>query len=192
MSECKWGTAVGEYIGKWFSENRPGEAVRILESNADDLGGDLPKRTDCMVSGIKKYVPDTEVALNLTCWLEECGYSIMEDALISHPEINVFLGSDNETTYGAVTALEAAGKTPGKDVIFGCVDSQYRMVELIKQGKVLCTAYVNEVEEGPLLVDTAKKLVEGTFEIGSSIIYENPIIRKANADEYLQLLSKYE
>lgn len=191
FSECGYGTIVGEYVGKWWAKNRPAETAYIFESNADDLGGDLPKRTDCMVEAFKKSVPDSEVVLDLTCWLEECGYSLMEDALISHPEVNLFFGSNNECTYGAVAALEAAGKSPGSDVVFACVDNHYKMIEMIRDGKVLATAYTNEAEEGPLLVETAKKLVEGSFEIGSTVLFDTPVVNQENASEYLEIMSKY-
>jgi len=65
-------------------------------------------------------------------------------ALKTHPDLKLVMAVNPAVAYGAVRALESAGKTPGKDV-FVCdgLGGGAQMMSLVQQGKVAVDNYVN-------------------------------------------------
>lgn len=182
INECERGKRVGEAVGAWWAENKADVAPKIFESNADSLGGGLPDRTDCMFDAIKAAVPSAELVADLEAWQEVDGYDAMSDVLASHPEVNLVLGSNNEGSWGHISASEAQGRKPGEDIFFATVDGQPRMLDLIKEGKVLVGDRVPEEISGPLLVSTAIGLFEGTIESGAEFFVDTSVITLDNVD----------
>jgi len=66
-------------------------------------------------------------------------------ALKTHPDLKLVMAVNSAVAYGAVRALESAGKTPGKDV-FVCdgLGGGAQMMSLVQQGKVAVDNYVND------------------------------------------------
>jgi ribose transport system substrate-binding protein len=66
-------------------------------------------------------------------------------ALKTHPDLKLVMTVNSAVAYGAVRALESAGKTPGKDV-FVCdgLGGGAQMLSLVQQGKVAVDNYVND------------------------------------------------
>ena len=50
------------------------------------------------------------------------GRQVMETLLQAHPDVTAVYAHNDEMAIGAIAALEAAGKTPGKDVIVVSID----------------------------------------------------------------------
>lgn len=95
-------------------------------------------------------------------WTEVGGMTATEDLMTGSPEINLLLIDQDFMAIGAVNALEQMGITPGKDVqIISAADSYYVALELIQQGKILCTGY------GP-----AYAIGTGAAELVNKIFYE--------------------
>ncbi|WP_183407758.1 sugar ABC transporter substrate-binding protein [Nocardioides marmoriginsengisoli] len=188
IDECSRGKIVGAYVATWWKENRT-DAPKIFESNADSLGGSLPDRTDCMVEAIKAGIPETKVVSDLEAWQEQDGYDAMTDVLSAHPDVNLVLGSNNEGTWGHVSAAEAAGRKPGKDIFFATVDGQEKTLKMVLDGRVLVADRIKQEVEGPLLVETAQKLLRGDLEPGARITVDTTVITRDNAQGELDAIS---
>jgi galactofuranose transport system substrate-binding protein len=80
--------------------------------------------------------------------------------LQAHPETNVIYAHNDEMAIGAIAALEAAGKVPGKDVLVLSIDGGYEAVKLVVDGKI---AYVVECNPkfGPKAFETMTKYAAG-------------------------------
>jgi ribose transport system substrate-binding protein len=104
------------------------------------------------------------------------GQSVMEQLIQSHPEITAVYAENDEMGIGAVNALKAAGKNPGKDVKVVSVDGTHNAVQLITEGSYNAVIESNP-RFGPLAFQTLQR-----FESGSSIP-ANVIISDSQYDE---------
>lgn len=97
------------------------------------------------------------------------GQAVMESFLKAHDKIDVLLAQNDDMALGAIDAIKAAGKVPGKDIIIVGCDSVKAAFDAIVAGEMNCT-----VECTPLyssaVIPMIKDLMEGkTFE--KSIIH---------------------
>jgi ribose transport system substrate-binding protein len=104
------------------------------------------------------------------------GQSVMEQLIQSHPDLTAVYAENDEMGIGAVNALKAAGKNPGKDVKVVSVDGTRNAVQLITEGSYNAVVESNP-RFGPLAFQTLQQ-----FESGSSIP-ANVIISDNQYDE---------
>ncbi|HYS41836.1 MAG TPA: ABC transporter substrate-binding protein [Pseudonocardiaceae bacterium] len=104
------------------------------------------------------------------------GQSVMEQLIQSHPDLTAVYAENDEMGIGAVNALKAAGKNPGKDVKVVSVDGTRNAVQLIADGSYNAVIESNP-RFGPLAFQTLQQ-----FESGSSIP-ANVIISDSQYDE---------
>jgi len=153
----------GEAIGQWTAGKLAGGKATIAElvifndrvvsvdycrANGflKGMGIDVPKLED-MASRAEsgKYTTgkggDYEIAcLEATGANEEGGRKGMETCLSKNPKINVVYTINEPTAFGADAALEAAGKTVGKDVYVVSVDGGLAGVKAVQDGKIQATS----------------------------------------------------
>lgn len=67
------------------------------------------------------------------------GRQLAQTLLQAHPETNAVYGHNDEMAVGAITAIEAAGKVPGKDIFVVSIDGQRNALEAIIAGKMVAT-----------------------------------------------------
>jgi ABC-type sugar transport system substrate-binding protein len=64
------------------------------------------------------------------------GRQVAETLIQAHPDANIIYAHNDEMALGAIAALEAAGKTPGKDVLILSIDGEKDGVQAIIDGKI--------------------------------------------------------
>lgn len=67
------------------------------------------------------------------------GRQLAQTLLQAHPEANAIYGHNDEMAVGAITAIEAAGKVPGKDIFVVSIDGQRNALDAIIAGKMVAT-----------------------------------------------------
>jgi ribose transport system substrate-binding protein len=87
----------------------------------------------------------------------------MEQLIQSHPDLTAVYAENDEMGIGAVNALKAAGKNPGKDVKIVSIDGTRNAVQLIADG-----SYNAVIESNPRFGNLAFKTLQD-FENGQSI-----------------------
>ncbi|MBI5831164.1 MAG: ABC transporter substrate-binding protein [Armatimonadetes bacterium] len=90
------------------------------------------------------------------------GKAVME-AFLKSPEgkdINVLFAHNDDMAIGAIQAIEAAGKKPGKDIIIVSIDGVKAAFEAMVAGKLNCTVECNPLL-GPQLFDAVEAIVAG-------------------------------
>jgi ABC-type sugar transport system substrate-binding protein len=89
------------------------------------------------------------------------GFSAIQTGLRAHPDASVVVSSWDDMTRGAIRAIEAAGKEPGKDVrVYSAGGSKFA-ADLIKQGKWTSTTPLQPYEEGLYGVASLLMAMEG-------------------------------
>jgi len=131
IEDADLGCAAGEIAGDLIVSEKGGEAtVAILDYP------DLPQvvvRADNIEKCLKDIAPNVNIVGRFLGGTTENGLKSMETALQAHPDIDVVASINDAGAYGALTALEAAGKDPATTIIVG-IDAEQQAKDLIKQG----------------------------------------------------------
>lgn len=88
-------------------------------------------------------------------FLRSRGKECMKQLLARHDRIDVLYSHNDSMTLGAVEAIEAAGLTPGKDIVIISIDGEQKAIDLLRAGKINCV-----VECTPMLGETVMALTE--------------------------------
>ncbi len=105
----------------------------------------------------EKY-PDLKiVATQPGDWEREKGMNAAQNMLISHPEIDAFIGLSDEMALGAVQAARQAGR---EDLIIVGNDGNPSAVESIREGRLTGSCYTYPHINGLLAIDAFKEIFE--------------------------------
>ncbi|WP_091287792.1 ABC transporter substrate-binding protein [Amycolatopsis xylanica] len=88
------------------------------------------------------------------------GKEVMEAFLKSQPKIDVLYAHNDDMALGAIEAIQAAGKVPGKDIKIVSVDGVRDALQALADGKINHVVECNPLL-GPQLMDLVKKVVAG-------------------------------
>lgn len=88
------------------------------------------------------------------------GRQVAEALLQAHPEANIIYAHNDEMAIGAISALEAAGKVPGKDVIVVSIDGEKDALQAIIDGKMAFSVECNP-KFGPAAFAAAMSYAKG-------------------------------
>ncbi|GIF04068.1 ABC transporter substrate-binding protein [Actinoplanes siamensis] len=88
------------------------------------------------------------------------GKTVMEGILQSTPDIDVLYAHNDDMGLGAIEAIEAAGKKPGKDIQIITVDAVKDGMQALADGKINFIVECSPLL-GPQLMDLAKKVKAG-------------------------------
>ncbi len=88
------------------------------------------------------------------------GKECMEYLLQKYSDIDVLYSHNDSMTLGAIEAIEAAGLTPGKDIIIITVDGEQKAIDFLKEGKINCVVECTPLL-GDVVMDLTKKLAAG-------------------------------
>jgi ribose transport system substrate-binding protein len=161
------------FIGSNFVEQgkrAADEMIRVTGGNgkvAILLGASGNNVTTDRTQGFKdqlKSAPRLSVVAEQTGEFDRSkGQAVMEQLIQSHPDLTAVYAENDEMGIGAVNALKAAGKNPGKDVKIVSIDGTRNAVQLIADG-----SYNAVIESNPRFGNLAFKTLQD-FENGQSI-----------------------
>ena len=174
----------GEAIGQWAAGKLNGDKAIIAELvifNDRVVSVDYC-RANGFIKGMGIEVPTLEdmtspapsgqyttgvggdyeiVCLEATGANEAGGKTGMENCLAKNPDINVVYTINEPTAFGAVPALEAAGKTIGEDVFVVSVDGGLAGVEGVQAGQIQATSQQYPLKMASLGVEAIKTIADG-------------------------------
>ncbi|MET9627187.1 ABC transporter substrate-binding protein [Lentzea sp. NPDC006480] len=111
------------------------------------------------------------------------GQAVMEQLIQSNPDITAVYAENDEMGVGAVTALKAAGKAPGKDIKIVSIDGTQNAVQLVADGSYTAVVESNP-RFGPLAFETLEKFAKGD-EIPQNIVISDDEYDSTNAQQKL-------
>jgi ribose transport system substrate-binding protein len=164
------GTACSDFIG-FIGSDFTGQA----KIAADDLGGALngqgsvavlqgtsgnnvaTERTDGFNQQVAAKYPNVKVVASQTADFDQAtGQKVMEQILQSHPDITGVYAENDTMALGAIQAIKAAGKTPGKDIKIVAIDGTQQCVQFVVDGTMVADVETNP-RFGPLAFDSLTK-----------------------------------
>ncbi|MFD0025950.1 ABC transporter substrate-binding protein [Streptomyces sp. NPDC058382] len=154
-----------------------GKVAILLGASGNNVTTD---RTKGFVDQLKAKAPDLKIVAQQTGeFARDKGQQVMEQLIQSKPDITAVYAENDEMGLGAVTALKAAGKKPGKDVKIISVDGTRNAVQALVNGE-----YNGVIESnprfGPLAFATAQKFYGGV-EIPENVIISDRAYDESNA-----------
>ncbi|HWL89370.1 MAG TPA: ABC transporter substrate-binding protein [Polyangiaceae bacterium] len=156
-----------------------GKVAILLGSSGNNVTTD---RTKGFVDRIKEKAPGISIVAQQTGeFARDKGQQVMEQIIQSKSDITGVYAENDEMALGAVTALKAAGKKPGKDVKIVSIDGTRNAVQAIVGGTINAVIESNP-RFGPLAFATATKFFQGES-IPENVIISDRQYDSSNAKE---------
>ncbi|MEV5200023.1 ABC transporter substrate-binding protein [Streptomyces sp. NPDC053720] len=154
-----------------------GEVAILLGASGNNVTTD---RTKGFVDQVEAQAPGLRIVARQTGeFARDKGQQVMEQLIQSKPDITAVYAENDEMGLGAVTALKAAGKKPGKDVKIVSVDGTRNAVQALVNGEYNAVIESNP-RFGPLAFATARKFYGGE-EIPENVIISDRAYDESNA-----------
>jgi galactofuranose transport system substrate-binding protein len=125
----------GLRVAQWTAEKTGGKAV-IIELEGTVGSSPANDRKKGFDEEIAKYPDMKIVASQSGDFARDKGRQVAETLLQAHPDTTVIYAHNDEMAIGAIAALEAAGKVPGKDVLVVSIDGEKDALQAIIDGKL--------------------------------------------------------
>jgi ribose transport system substrate-binding protein len=132
----------GKRAGEWLAKATNGKAT-IIELEGTTGSSPANDRKKGFDEEIKKYPEMKIVASQTGDFARDKGRQVAETLLQAHPDATAIYAHNDEMAIGAIAALEAAGKKPGKDVTVVSIDGEKDGVQAITDGKMACSVECN-------------------------------------------------
>lgn len=155
----------GRRMARWTGEylksiGRGDEEVNVVMLEGTTGASAQVDRTAGILKGLEDYPNLKLVAQQSGNFTRAEGQAVMESFLKAHDKIDVLLAENDDMALGAIDAIKAAGKVPGKDIIIVGCDSVKTAFDAIVAGEMNATIECTPLY-GPFVVDALKKLEAG-------------------------------
>ena len=149
----------GRRAGEWLAKTMNGQA-KIIELQGTVGPSPANDRRTGFAEAIKQHPGMQIVASQSGDFARDKGRQVAETLLQAHPDATAIYAHNDEMAVGAISALEAAGKTPGKDVIIVSIDGTRDALQAVADGKMGATVECNP-HFGPKAFETMMRFAKG-------------------------------
>ncbi len=152
----------GQKAGEWLVEEYKDETdpVNIVELQGTPGAAPANDRKAGFAEVIKADPKFKVIASQTGQFTRTDGKQVMETFLKSHDDIDVLYAHNDDMGLGAIEAIEAAGKVPGKDIKIITVDAVKDGMTALSEGKINFIVECSPLL-GPQLMDLAKTVADG-------------------------------
>ncbi|MFM6850805.1 MAG: ABC transporter substrate-binding protein [Terrabacter sp.] len=172
--------AEGKKAGEWLVKDSEGKSeVNVVELQGTTGAAPAIDRKEGFADAIKAAPQIKVIASQTGDFTRSGGKQVMEAFLKSNPKIDVVYAHNDDMGLGAIEAIEAAGKVPGKDIKIITVDAVHDGMQALADGKI---NYIVECSPllGDQLMDLAKKVVAGES-VPERVVTEETTFTQAQA-----------
>jgi ribose transport system substrate-binding protein len=124
----------GQRVADWMI-NATGGNAKIIELQGTTGSSPAINRTKGFNDEIASHSGMKLLAYQDANFDRATGLKVMQTLLQSHPDVTAVYAENDEMALGAIDALKAAGKHPGKDVLVGSIDGENGALQAIMQGE---------------------------------------------------------
>ncbi len=154
--------AEGKKAGDWLLQQEQSATGPVNIVQLEGTTGSAPAidRTKGFANAIAANPNMKVIASQTGDFTRSGGKQVMEAFLKSQPKIDVVYAQNDDMGLGAIEAIQAAGKVPGKDMKIITVDATHDGMQALSDGKINYIVECNPLL-GPQLMDLAKKVKAG-------------------------------
>lgn len=170
----------GNRIAEWLVKNANGKSkiIELEGSTGASPANDRKKGFDDIIA---KNPAFKILASQSGDFNRDTGRKVAETLLQAHPDADIIYAHNDEMALGAIAALEAAGKVPGKDVLIVSIDGEKDGVQAIIDGKIGAICGCSPLF-GPKALATMQAYAAGTA-IPAFIKNDDDFYEASNAKE---------
>lgn len=154
-----------KWLEKYLDKKGRSEMRMNIVNLQGTLGSSAQKgRTKGIEEGIRAHNNWHLVARECGEFEENVGRLVMDKIIkkIGIDQIDAVFAENDNMAWGAVEAIRAAGKEPGKDIIVVCFDAVKDTFEKIIKGEINCACECNPLH-GPRVDEIIKSLERGEY-----------------------------
>lgn len=149
----------GKRVAEWLVKNANGK-TKIIELEGTVGSSPANDRKKGFDEAINAAGGFEIVASQSGDFARDKGRQVAEALLQAHPDANVIYAHNDEMAMGAIAALEAIGKVPGKDVLVLSIDGGKEAVQAVVDGKIAAVVECNP-RFGPKAFETMQRYANG-------------------------------
>jgi galactofuranose transport system substrate-binding protein len=173
----------GQRVAEWTITKTGGKG-KIIELEGSVGASPANDRKKGFDDTIKSKAPDMVILASQSGdFARDKGRQVAETLLQAHPDATIVYAHNDEMALGAIAAIEAAGKVPGKDILVVSIDGEKDAVQAIIDGKLGATCECNP-RFGPAAFDILYKYANGDT-IAPMIINPDRFFDATNAKDVL-------
>ncbi len=150
----------GKRVGEWVSDNLGTEPINVVELQGTTGSAPAIDRKEGFAEATKDNPNIKVIASETGNFTRAEGKTVMEGFLQAYPDIDVVYAHNDDMGLGAIEAIEAAGKVPGKDIKIVSIDGVKDGMTALSEGKINYIVECNPLL-GPDLADIIKTLHDG-------------------------------
>ncbi|GAA3631593.1 ABC transporter substrate-binding protein [Microlunatus ginsengisoli] len=177
--------AEGKKAGEWTVKNFANASGEVKIAQLEGTTGSAPAidRAEGFADVIKSDPKLKIVASQTGDFTRAGGKQVTEALLKSNPDITMIYAHNDDMALGAIEAIEAAGKVPGKDITIVSVDAVHDGMQALSDGKINFIVECSPLL-GPQLMDVVKKVKAGES-VEKRIVTEETTFTPEQAKEAL-------
>ncbi|PWE54954.1 sugar ABC transporter substrate-binding protein [Metarhizobium album] len=168
----------GKRVAEWLAKNANGKS-KIIELEGTTGSSPANDRKKGFDEAIQAAGGFEIVASQTGDFARDKGRQVAEALLQAHPDADIIYAHNDEMAIGAIAALEAAGKVPGKDVLVLSIDGGKEAVQLVVDGKIAAVVECNP-RFGPKAFETMQRYAKGE-KIEPTLVNEDKFYDASNA-----------
>ncbi len=172
----------GQRVAEWLAKNANGK-TKIIELEGTTGASPANDRKKGFDEAIKAAGGFEIVASQSGDFARDKGRQVAEALLQAHPDADIVYAHNDEMAIGAISAIEAAGKVPGKDILVLSIDGGKEAVGLVVDGKIGAVVECNP-RFGPKAFETMARYAKGE-KIEPKLINDDKFYDSSNAKEEL-------
>lgn len=133
----------GQRVADWTIKKTDGKG-KIIEIEGSVGASPANDRKKGFDETIKAKAPGMSIVASQSGdFNRDKGRQVAQTLLQAHPDATIVYAHNDEMALGAIAAIEAAGKVPGKDILVVSIDGEKDGVQAIIDGKLGCTCECN-------------------------------------------------
>ncbi|ROS31615.1 ABC transporter substrate-binding protein [Cellulomonas sp. PhB150] len=152
----------GKRIGEWVNDNVATEPINVVELQGTTGSAPAIDRKQGFEDATKDNANVKIIASQTGDFTRDGGKKVMEGFLQANPDIDLVYAHNDDMALGAIEAIEAAGKVPGKDIKIVSIDGVKDGMTALSEGKI---NYI--VECNPLLGPDLAKIIKTLHDGGT-------------------------
>lgn len=172
----------GKLAADWLIKNTGGKA-KIIELQGTTGASAATDRKTGFDNEIKTAPGMSILASQDADFNRDKGRQTMQTLLQAHPDVTAVYAHNDEMAIGAIAALKAAGKKPGKDVTVVSIDGERDGMNAIINGE-LGTSVQSSPFFGPITFQTISQYASGN-KIPDWVVVQDLQYTKDNVQQYI-------
>ena len=149
----------GQRVAEWLAKNANGKSkiIELEGTTGSSPANDRKKGFDDAINAAGGF---TILASQSGDFARDKGRQVAEALLQAHPDADIVYAHNDEMAIGAISAIEAAGKVAGKDILVLSIDGGKEAVGLCADGKIGAVVECNP-RFGPKAFETMARYANG-------------------------------